>query len=245
MSTAISSIEAEYIALSGCCAQILWMRSQLSDYGFQFNKIHLYCDNKSAIALCCNNVQHSRAKHIDVRYHFIKDQVENGIIELYFVWTEYQLDHIFTKPLPRERFNFLIEKLMLLLLLSAIPLSSSLKMFQRFICNSFGSPSTRKTTTYKFKIDKKSYRIDMEVFREIFQICTRLPNEDFDELPSDDEIFSFIKELGNKGDIKSVTEVVVDQMYQPWRTFAAIINKCLFRKITGLDKLRLSRVKIL
>ncbi|GJV76976.1 hypothetical protein Tco_1508560 [Tanacetum coccineum] len=81
------------------------------DYGFQFNKIPLYCDNKGAIALCCNNVQHSRAKHIDVRYHFIKDQVDNGIVELYFFQTEYQLADIFTKPLPRERFNFLIEKL--------------------------------------------------------------------------------------------------------------------------------------
>ncbi|GJW43864.1 retrovirus-related pol polyprotein from transposon TNT 1-94 [Tanacetum coccineum] len=110
-STAISSTEAEYIALSGCCTQILWMRSQLVDYGFHFNKIPLYCDNKSAIALCCNNVQHSRAKHIDVQYHFIKEQVENGIVELYFVQTEYQLADIFTKPLPRERFNFLIEKL--------------------------------------------------------------------------------------------------------------------------------------
>ncbi|GKB44746.1 hypothetical protein Tco_0889688 [Tanacetum coccineum] len=55
----ISSIEAEYIALSRCCAQILWMRSQLIDYGLVFNKIPLYSDNKSAIALCCNNVQHS------------------------------------------------------------------------------------------------------------------------------------------------------------------------------------------
>ncbi|GJY11125.1 hypothetical protein Tco_0379310 [Tanacetum coccineum] len=57
-STAISTTEAEYIAMSGCCAQILWMRSQLTDYGFAFNKIPLYCDNRSAIALCCNNVQH-------------------------------------------------------------------------------------------------------------------------------------------------------------------------------------------
>ncbi|GJZ22503.1 retrovirus-related pol polyprotein from transposon TNT 1-94 [Tanacetum coccineum] len=57
-SAAISSTEAEYIALSGCCAQVLWMRSQLTDYGFGFNKIPMYCDNKSAIALCCNNVQH-------------------------------------------------------------------------------------------------------------------------------------------------------------------------------------------
>ncbi|GKC06381.1 hypothetical protein Tco_0997991 [Tanacetum coccineum] len=109
--TAISSTEAEYISLSRCCAQILWMRSQLTDYGFQFNKIPLYYDNKSAIALCCNNVQHSRAKHIDVRYHFIKEKMENGIMELYFVRTKYQLADIFTKPVPRERFNFLIKKL--------------------------------------------------------------------------------------------------------------------------------------
>ncbi|GJZ92755.1 retrovirus-related pol polyprotein from transposon TNT 1-94 [Tanacetum coccineum] len=110
-SSAISSTEVEHIALSRGYAQILWMRSHLTDYGFTFNKIQLYCDNKSAIALCCNSVQHSRAKHIDVRYHFIKEQVENGIVELYFVQTEYQLADIFTKPLPQERFNFLIEKL--------------------------------------------------------------------------------------------------------------------------------------
>ncbi|GJZ58779.1 hypothetical protein Tco_0614595 [Tanacetum coccineum] len=100
-STAISSTEAEYIALSGCCAQIWWMRSQLTDYGFQFNKIPLYCDNKSATALCCNNVQHSRAKHIDVNYHFIKEQVENGIVELYCPLKPTWLTSS-TKPLPRD-----------------------------------------------------------------------------------------------------------------------------------------------
>ncbi|GKB83740.1 hypothetical protein Tco_0950635 [Tanacetum coccineum] len=110
-SAAISSTEAEYIALSGCCAQVLWMRSQLTDYGFGFNKIPMYCDNKSAIALCCNNVQHSRSKHIDIRFHFIKEHVENGVIELYFVNTEYQLADIFTKALGRERIEFLINKL--------------------------------------------------------------------------------------------------------------------------------------
>nr|GEY13939.1 hypothetical protein [Tanacetum cinerariifolium] len=72
-SATISSTEAEYIALFGCCAQILWMRSQLTDYGLGFNKNPMYCDNKSAISLCCNNVQHSRSKHIDIRYHFIKE----------------------------------------------------------------------------------------------------------------------------------------------------------------------------
>ncbi|GKC00214.1 hypothetical protein Tco_0986350 [Tanacetum coccineum] len=97
-----STSGTEYIALSGCCAQILWMRSQLADCGLMFNKIPLYCDNKSVIALCCNNVQHSQSKYIDIRYHFIEEQVENEVVELYFVITEYQLADIFTKALPRE-----------------------------------------------------------------------------------------------------------------------------------------------
>ncbi|GJZ74482.1 hypothetical protein Tco_0638947 [Tanacetum coccineum] len=71
----------------------------------------MYCNNKSAIALCCNNVQHSRSKHIDIKFHFIKEHVENGVIELYFVNTEYQLADIFTKALGRERIEFLINKL--------------------------------------------------------------------------------------------------------------------------------------
>ncbi|GKA90255.1 hypothetical protein Tco_0812125 [Tanacetum coccineum] len=71
----------------------------------------MYYDNKSAIVLCCNNVQHSRSKHIDIRYHFIKEQVENGVVELYFVKMEYQLADIFPKALCRERIEFLIDKL--------------------------------------------------------------------------------------------------------------------------------------
>nr|GEZ83198.1 retrovirus-related Pol polyprotein from transposon TNT 1-94 [Tanacetum cinerariifolium] len=110
-SAAISSTKAEYIALFGCCAQILWMRSQLTDYRLGFNKIPMYCDNKSAIALCCNNVQHSRSKHIDIGYYFIKEHVKNGVIELYFVNTEYQLANLFTKALGRDRIEFLINKL--------------------------------------------------------------------------------------------------------------------------------------
>ncbi|GJZ88549.1 retrovirus-related pol polyprotein from transposon TNT 1-94 [Tanacetum coccineum] len=102
--TAISTPEVEYISLSCCYAQILWMHSQLIDYGFDFNKIPLNCDSKSAITLSCNTVQHSRMKHVEVRYRFIKEQVENEVVELYFVKIVYQLADIFTKSLRRERF---------------------------------------------------------------------------------------------------------------------------------------------
>ncbi|KAJ9547553.1 hypothetical protein OSB04_020096 [Centaurea solstitialis] len=104
-----STAEAEYVAAASCCSQVLWMRTQLRDYGF--NHIPIYCDSKSAIAITCNPVQHTRTKHIDIRYHFIKDHVERGTIELYFVNTEYQLADLFTKPLDEKRFNFLISKL--------------------------------------------------------------------------------------------------------------------------------------
>nr|GFA05762.1 hypothetical protein [Tanacetum cinerariifolium] len=102
--TLMSSVEVEYASLYACCAQVLWMRTQLTDYGFHFDKIDMYCDSKAAIAISCNPVQHSRTKHIDVRYHFIKEKVEKGIVELFFVGTEYQLADLFTEALPVERF---------------------------------------------------------------------------------------------------------------------------------------------
>nr|GEU62863.1 retrovirus-related Pol polyprotein from transposon TNT 1-94 [Tanacetum cinerariifolium] len=109
--TLMSFAEAEYVSLFACYAQVLWMRTQLTDYGFHFDKIPMYCDSKAAIAISCNPVQHSRTMHIDVRYHFIKENVEKGIVELFFVRTEYQLADLFTKALPEEMFKFLVKRL--------------------------------------------------------------------------------------------------------------------------------------
>ncbi|KAI3715304.1 hypothetical protein L6452_22283 [Arctium lappa] len=106
-----STVEAEYVAAASCCSQVLWMRTQLRDYGFHFNKILIYCDSKSAIAISTNPVQHTKTKHIDVKYHFIKDHVEKETIELFFVKTDYQLADLFTKPLDEKRFTFLVSKL--------------------------------------------------------------------------------------------------------------------------------------
>nr|GEW97768.1 integrase, catalytic region, zinc finger, CCHC-type, peptidase aspartic, catalytic [Tanacetum cinerariifolium] len=106
--TALSTAKAEYVSLSACCTQVLWMRTQLTDYGFNFNKIPIYYDSKSAIAISFNPVQHSRTKHIAVLYHFIKEHMQKGTIELYFVNTDYQLADLFTKALPADRVSYLV-----------------------------------------------------------------------------------------------------------------------------------------
>ncbi|GJR51251.1 retrovirus-related pol polyprotein from transposon TNT 1-94 [Tanacetum coccineum] len=90
---------------------VIWMRTQLLDYGYKYNRILMYCDSKSAIAISCNPVQHSKTKHIDIRYHFIKDHVEKGTVEIYFVGTKYQLMDLFTKALPKEHFEYLVHRI--------------------------------------------------------------------------------------------------------------------------------------
>nr|GEW34647.1 copia protein [Tanacetum cinerariifolium] len=147
-SAAISSTKVKYIALSSCCAQILWMRSELTDYGHGFNKIPMYCDNKSAIALCCNNVQHSRKCIVNLKY-----------------------------------------------------------------------------------------------FREMMHICPRLLGQTFDDLPFEEEILAFLRFLRQSGEIRKLTDVNINKLHQPWRSFAAVINKCLSRKsiatiVFGYLKLR-------
>nr|GFA05055.1 copia protein [Tanacetum cinerariifolium] len=91
----------------------LYLYQSGQDYGLNYNKIPLYCDSQSAIAISCNPVHDSRTKHIHTRYHFIKEQIENGIIELYFVRTEYQLDDMFTKALSKDRFEYLLRRISL------------------------------------------------------------------------------------------------------------------------------------
>ncbi|KAI3771166.1 hypothetical protein L6452_02325 [Arctium lappa] len=84
----ISTAEAEYVAAASCCAQVLWMKTQLRDYGMLYKIVPIYCDSKSAIAILVNPVQHTKTKHIDLRYHFIKHHVEEGYVDVAFLIRE-------------------------------------------------------------------------------------------------------------------------------------------------------------
>ena len=103
-SVALSTAEAEYISAGSCCAQILWMKQQLSDYGIVLDHIPIKCDNTSAINISKNPVLHSRTKHIEIRHHFIRDHVLKGDVVLEFVDTKNQLADIFTKPPSKDTF---------------------------------------------------------------------------------------------------------------------------------------------
>nr|GEW49498.1 retrotransposon protein, putative, unclassified [Tanacetum cinerariifolium] len=310
-SVAISSTKAEYITLSGCCAQILWMRSQLIDDGLGFNKIPMYCDNKSAIALRCNNVQHSRSKHIDIRYHFIKEHGENRVIELYFINTEYQLADLFTKALGRDIIELLINKLgmrsftletlkqlmdegdetmdmtidqqvaldeplvpheirlrigrsnfrlksdisskesTLQLVYDVLRQAPFLKEFlvtvdvPEIYMLEFWATVMVHHHSIRFKIENKKHIVNLEYFREMLHICPILPGQTFDEPPFEEEILDFLQLLRHCGVIRRLTDVNINKLRQPWRSFEAIINKCLSEKSSGYDSLRLSQALFL
>lgn len=107
----LSTSEAEYIAARSSCSKLVWMKQMLTEYNVTQHVMTLYCDNLSAINISKNPIQHSRTKHIDIRYHFIRDLVEDKVVALEHVATENQLADIFTKALDANQFKILRGKL--------------------------------------------------------------------------------------------------------------------------------------
>ena len=103
-SVALSTAEAEYISVVSCCAQLLWMKQTLLDFGVKFDEIILMCYNESAVKTATNLVQHSRTKHIDIYHHFLRDHMNKGDIKIDGIDTDDQLVDIFNKPLDESHF---------------------------------------------------------------------------------------------------------------------------------------------
>nr|GEY34432.1 retrotransposon protein, putative, unclassified [Tanacetum cinerariifolium] len=104
---AISTTEVEYVNAGKACQQALWMKQALIDYGVRLDDISIMCDNKGAIDLSKNHVQHSRTKNIEIRHHFLRDNVQKGNISIEKASSEDNIADILTKPLKREPFNYL------------------------------------------------------------------------------------------------------------------------------------------
>nr|GEW65088.1 retrovirus-related Pol polyprotein from transposon TNT 1-94 [Tanacetum cinerariifolium] len=216
-------------------------------YGLGFNKIPMYYDNKSAIALCCNNVQHSRSKHIDIRYHFIKEQ-------------QVAMDEALVPTAQRlriRRSNFYLlsdiksKESTLQLVYDVLRICPFFKAFlvtadvPKIYMQEFWATATVHYHSIQFKMNNKKHIVDLESFRDILHICPRVYGQSFAETPFEEEILAFIRFLGHSAAIRTLTDVNINKLYQPWRSFAAIINKCLTGKSSSYDSLRLSQAQIL
>jgi len=106
---ATSTAEAEYVAASVCCSQMIWIQHQLLDYGLNLLNTPIFCDNESVFGIVKNPIHHSRTKHIAIRYHFIRNMAESGYVRMEPIRTEEQKADIFTKVLDRPRLQYLIK----------------------------------------------------------------------------------------------------------------------------------------
>nr|GEY38110.1 hypothetical protein [Tanacetum cinerariifolium] len=280
-SIAISTTETEYISISGCCAQILWMRSQLTDYVSDFNKIHLHCDIRSAIALCCNNVQHSRSKHIDIRHHLIREQVEKGVVELYFVTTDNQLSDILPKHYQESGLNSYSHDLNVLDTMADVNVNAPADQAPTMVpptrtddqilphirwvpigksnCyldveKSQSNPIYKIADTirydktagcYKCQLDEQWFDITKDTLRDALQITPVNNNQAFTSHPSSDALINFVNELGYLKLVRNLSNVVTNDMFQPWRALTTIINLYLTGKTSGFERPRALVLQIL
>nr|GEX12140.1 retrotransposon protein, putative, unclassified [Tanacetum cinerariifolium] len=261
------------------------------------------CMCASAIALCCNNVQHSRSKHIYIRHHFIREQVEKGVVELYFMTIDYQLADIFTKALPRERFEFLLPRLCMKKTMAGVNLNVNAPAEQtpamapptrtddqipprsRWVpvgksnCyldveksqsnpiykiavdilkhtnffRAFTASSTipsiyiqqfwdtirydRNIARYNCQLDEQWFDLTKDTLRDALQI-TPVNNNPFSSPPTPDALINFVNNLGYPKVVRTLSAVVTNDMFQPWRTLTMIINLCLTGKTSGFERPR-------
>ncbi|GJZ87507.1 retrovirus-related pol polyprotein from transposon TNT 1-94 [Tanacetum coccineum] len=270
--TKIGSLLGKYIAMSGCCAQILWMRSQLTDYGFAFNKIPL------------------------------REQVEKGVVELYFVMMDYQLADIFTKALPRERFEFLLPRLgmkrfpaeqapfiiapptrtddQILPSSKWVPINKSncildvqksqrnpispiavailknTNFFRAFTTSStipaiyiqqFWDTMCFNSSTglYSCQLDEQRFNLHKYILRDALDITPPNDNNPFVAPPSSDVVIEYVNTLGYPSTLRNVSAMSVNDLYQPWRAILFMINMCLIGKMAGYNRQRHPVLQIL
>ncbi|GJZ64039.1 retrovirus-related pol polyprotein from transposon TNT 1-94 [Tanacetum coccineum] len=185
-SAAISSMEAGYIAMSGCCAQILWMRSQLTDYGLGFNKIPIIMDTTRAQQKALDDDLVAPANQALITHLLLQKHLR-------------LIRHVYRNLFTRKEFL-------------VIPTVS------------------RHHSSLCFKLNGKSHTVNVDNFRNMLKIYPKLPGQIFEEPSLEEEILSFIRDLGHTDEIKFLSDVNVNHMHQPWRSFAADneINSTLY-----------------
>nr|GEU31914.1 hypothetical protein [Tanacetum cinerariifolium] len=206
---------------------IIWMRTQLLDYGFHYHKIPIYCDSKSDIAISFNPVQPLKTKHSNTRYHFIKEHVEKGTIELYFVRMEYQLADLFTKALLKERFEFLVHNIV-------FHMAQHRMMIK--------VPNTEDTI--KFMLDTQQFTYTMDMFRETLHLSMETLENLFVALANIHTIEAFMNRVGYQGVVDKVSAFFMKNLAQPWQTMFKVFNRCLTTRTSGHDQTKINILQL-
>ncbi|GJT64617.1 retrovirus-related pol polyprotein from transposon TNT 1-94 [Tanacetum coccineum] len=254
--TAMSTIEAEYVSLSVCCAQVIWMRTQPLDYGYKYNRILMYCDSKSAIAISYNPFQHSKTKYIDIRYYFIKEHVEKVIImaqqqhaadvhpdELCPPNKSYDLMDA-NKKVDFEQVQCPPESKILMNIIKDHPLRFSIAasssvpwIYMAQFWHTLKEDGSKYRLT--FMLDKKLLSLTLDDFRIIFHLPQATDNnhDSFVPPPSFLDMVSFYKnELGFTMELKTSSSFKTTGLLQPWQTLCKIFSKCLTTRVTEWDQ---------
>ncbi|GJX67576.1 retrovirus-related pol polyprotein from transposon TNT 1-94 [Tanacetum coccineum] len=269
----ISSTEAEDIAMSGCCAQILWMRSQLTDYGLGFNKIPMSSKNWGDELYFVNTeyqlaniftkaLARERIKFLINKLGMrsftpetlrqLADEVDESWIMDTTRAQQQALDDELVTPADRLKIgksNLRLSSTLkskeptLQVVLDALkltPFYNALEIYAdvpEIYMQEFWVTVSRHHSSLRFKLNGKSYTVNVDNFRDMLTICPKLPGQKFEEPPLEKDILSFIRDLGHTGEIKFLSDVNINHMHQPWRSFASIINKCLSGKTMALENL--------
>nr|GEY18614.1 hypothetical protein [Tanacetum cinerariifolium] len=246
----------------------------------------------------------ARSKHIDIRHHFIREQVESGVVKLYFVTTDYQLADIFTKALPRQRFEFILSRLDKMADVTApsgqapamappihtddqilprirwepirksncyldleksqgnpiykitVDLLKNTNFFRAFTASST-IPSIyiqqfwdtvqydKKAGCYMCQLDEQWFVLTKDTLREALQITPVNNNQAFIPPLTSDALINFVNELGYPKLVRNLSNVVTNDMFQPWRALITIINLCLTGKTSVFERPRAPVLQIL
>nr|GEU88414.1 hypothetical protein [Tanacetum cinerariifolium] len=231
--TVMSSAEAEYVALSASYAQVMWMRTQFQDYGFNYNKIPLYCDSQSAIAISCNPVQHSRTKHIHTRYHFIKEQNwrfwQKNLLDMYESMCK---NHI--KLTLEQSQQGVSNDVLIVDFLTAHHIQYALLVNPTiYVSCIWASVLIKKSTdAVKFQalIDRKKVLIIEDIIRQALQLDDA---DGIDCLPNE-EIFA---ELARMGYEKPSTKLTFTRRFSTqWKFLIHMIVQCMSAKTTAWNE---------
>ncbi|GJV32266.1 integrase, catalytic region, zinc finger, CCHC-type containing protein [Tanacetum coccineum] len=251
--TAMSTDEAEYVSLSACCAQVIWIQTQLLDYGYKYNRILMYYNSKSAIAICAFLASSTlRLSILTSGIILLRNMLRRVLWK--FTLSKYQLADLFTKALPKERFEYLVHRIVIIMAqqqhaadVHPDELCPPNKRYDLMDANKkiymaqFWHTLKEDGSKYrlKFMLDKKELSLTLDDFRTIFHLPQANDNNhnSFVPPPSFSDMVPFYKQqLGFTMELKTSSSFKTTGLLQPWQTLCKIFSKCLTTRVTGWDQ---------